>query len=163
MPDIENWEKYGFPDDIFFRSPYLPGVGLVKALNERLEAVNAETIEVPQYFHPYPGMVFTTNFQGKLLNDAASRFVNPDKISTAERYEDCFWDAMELQQIGLDGEDWNNVTSPSRPEFSAKWAIWMYKQINILRYVATSSRQEWPDVFTYEDRYSSFNFKAPEP
>ena len=167
MPDEESWEKYGFPDDLMFRSPYLPGVGLCKAFNERVDAegeINfaaapVTRVDIPEYFTPYPGMGF--QFMINVWNLAFYKYVNPEKVPTATRYMDCFWDANDLRSIAADNMDMNDLTNILRPEFSVKWALWIYNAINILRYVPTSTFGEWP-TFTYEDRYDTFNFKAQE-
>lgn len=163
----ENWAKYGFPDDIMFRSPYLPAVGLCKAYNERMNAegfVNDSAaappvIRLPEYFTPYPGMQFNIN----VFQLGMYKYVNPDKVETARRYRDCFWDSDELVQAAAGDMDPDEILSYSRPEFSAKWALFIYNAINILRYVPVTSWQQWPDEFEYEDRYDTFNFKAEDP
>lgn len=164
MPDVDNWEAYGFPDDITFRSPYLPWVGIIKALNERIAALNVDyAVEIPEYFTVYGGMAWESDFwMGWNCIWQNNRFVNPDKISSAASYRDCFWEYDELSNAALNGEDEVNVTSFMRPLYSVKWAIWQYNQINLLRYLPTSPYEDWPDVFTYTDINSSFNFKAPE-
>lgn len=158
MSDSENWGKYGFPDDIFFRAPYLPWIGLVKALNERSEAVELEPLEIPEYFTQYGGMSWEADFY-YLLGEVQKYYVNPDQIPTAKGYYGCFWYAGDLNNAALDGEDIENVTSITCPRYSAKWAIWTYNKINLLRYVATSKESEWPK-FEYEDKYNTFKFKA---
>lgn len=159
MPDVENWEKYGFPDDIMFRSPYLPWLGLIKALNERSEAVNLEPFPIPEYFSVFGGMIWEFDFEDA-LQITARHYVNPSKIDFSKSYVNCFWHIDDLGNAVLNGEDKVNVTSFMRPLYSVKWAIWTYNQINNLRYVATSDPKDWPDVFTYEDRCNTFNFKA---
>lgn len=170
MPDVENWQGYGFPDDIMFRTPYLPWVGIIKALNERLAAMNQTPMDLPEYFTKYGGMIWASDYSnafGRLFPwspwGKSLYYVNPDKISSATRYRDCFWDRGDLEQAALNGEFLINVTSFMRPKYSVKWAKWQYNQINLLRYVVTSEYDDWPDVFTYIDINSSFNFKAPEP
>lgn len=157
MPDDENWAAYGFPDDLIFRPPYLPWAGLIKAMNERREAVDLEPFPVPEYFSSFGGMIWESDF-GWALSNAVVRFVNPDKVSSAEHYRDCLWDPADLENAALDGEELENVNSPLRPLYSAKWAIWTYNKINILRYVPTSEPEDWP-TFHYADRYSTFKFK----
>ena len=160
MPDEEKWEKYGFPDGIMFRSPYLPWTGLIKALNERREAVELEPFPVPEYFTSFGGMEWEIRFYDA-LNVAAKYYVYPDAISNAKQYRDCFWfwNYDDWTEIALDGEDIENVNSFMRPQFSVKWAIFTYNKINLLRYVATTTEADWP-TFNYEDRYNSFNFKV---
>lgn len=165
MPEVENWAEAGFPDNFTFRSPYLPAVALCKAYNERLDAegevndmaATPSRVDIPEYFTSYPGMRFTLAIE-EIANVAQYKYIDPAKISTARNYSGCFWDGADLLQAALNGEDIENVTSYSRPEFSVKWAIWMYNAINLLRYVPTSKWQDWP-TFTYEDRYDTFNFK----
>lgn len=169
MPDNESWEKYGFPDDIMFRTPYLPWVGLIKALNERLQALNLALMDIPEYFTIYGGMAWESNYSAAwshILTKTDGKgnkmsYVNPAKIASAARYNDCFWTSTELEQEALNGEEKVNVTSFMRPKFSVKWAVWQYNQTNLLRYVVTSDPDNWPDVFTYTDLNSSFAFKAP--
>ena len=163
MASDESWEKYGFPDDVTFRSMYLPSVGLIKALNERLEAVGMEPVPVPGYFTPYEGsQSFTGRIDSKIFNELCYRFVNPEKIPSAQYYSACFWRPDELELAAADGveEDVFHY-HPLMPEFPVKWAIARYKAINLLRYVVTSDAKDWPDIFTYEDKNNTFNFKAP--
>ena len=160
MPE-ENWSQYGFPDNLYFRWYYTPMIGLVKATNERLAAVDLEEIPVPEYFSEYPNY-FLDGVNNKIL-DAGEKFVDPDKISSAHRYEECFWTRNDLLQAAADGEEiYYHYQFPFSPDYPVKLAIQMYNAINILRYVPTSDPQDWPDVFTYEDRYNTFNFKAQE-
>ena len=161
MPDVDNWEAYGFPDDLTFRTPYIPWVGLIKALNERIEARNGTPMDIPEYFTEYGGMYWESSYWEAWNQVYWVSYVNPDKISSAEKYSDCFWTPEELGQAALDGEDEVNVTSFMRPRYSVKWAIWQYNQINLLRYVPTSDPDDWPDEFTYQDINDTFNFKAP--
>lgn len=158
MPDAENWAKYGFPDDIMFRSPYLPLAGLVKAVNERREAVDLDPFPELEYFEVDGGMYWESNFN-YALSEASRYYVDPDAVSSATRYEQCFWFWNDLWDKALDGEDLINVTSFMRPRYSVKWAIWTYNQINLLRYVATTKGQDWPG-FEYRDIYNTFKFKA---
>ena len=158
MPDAESWGKYGFPDGLTFRSPYLPGVGLCKALNERLDAVELSRFTVPEYFTPYPGMSFTESLRSKIGYAAVNGFVNPDNIQSANNYYECFW-GSEFFRTAADGEDMDELNNILRPEFSIKWAVWMYNAINLLRYVPTTKPINWPR-FEYEDLNNTFNFKA---
>ena len=163
IPDVENWEEYGFPDDLTFRSRYLPWVGIIKALNERRQAVDLEPFPVPEYFSTFGGMIWESDFNDA-LGEVIPYYVYPDAIASADQYSDCFWgeNYQEFREIALVGEDIENVTSFMRPHFSVKWAIYTYNRINLLRYVPTSDPEDWP-VFTYTDLNGSFNFKAPEP
>jgi hypothetical protein len=164
MPEVENWAKYGFPDDIIFRTSYLPAVGLCKAFNERLNAEGFQrpntfkppAVEIPEYFTPYQGMGFTMSIDVGQV--ALCKYIDPGKISTAQNYRDCFWDVADLLQAAAGDEDISELNNINRPEFSAKWAIWMYNAINLLRYVPTTSWMDWP-AFSYADRYDTFNFK----
>ena len=161
MPDAESWSKYGFPDHIYFRTMYLPTVGLIKALNERLESVKLETLPVPEYFSTYEGsQYFLGSFDSKIFNHAVYRFVKPDKVSTAQNYYECFWSAEELELAAADEIGENIFTyHPLMPDFPFQWAMQRYNAINLLRYVVTSDPQDWP-LFTYTDLNNSFKFKA---
>ena len=162
FPEVENWEQCGFPDDLYFRPYYTPMIGLIKATNERLAAVDLEEIPLPKYFSEYSYYFLDS------LNDIifgifgiAWKYVNPDKISSAHQYQDCFWTDSELEEAAAeDGEPYYHYQWPFSPDYPVKLAVQMYNAINILRYVPTSDPSDWPDVFTYADRYNTFNFKA---
>ena len=162
MPE-ENWGKYGFPDDLYFRWYYTPMIGLIKATNERRAAVDLEEIEIPEYFSQYTdyfldvlGNMIFNSFSG-----AGVKYVNPDKISSAHQYRDCFWTSNELLTAAAEGgEIYYHNRWPFSHDYPVKLAIQMYNGINLMRYVPTSDPADWPDVFTYEDRYNTFNFKA---
>ena len=161
FPEIENWEQCGFPDDLYFRPYDKPMLGLIKATNERLAAVDLEEIPVPEYFSEYP-YYFLDGVNGNILG-AGEKFVNPDKISTASRYEQCFWTRNDLLDAAAEGRGpYYHYQRVFAPDYPVKLAIQMYNAINILRYVPTSDPKDWPDVFTYEDLNDTFNFKAQE-
>ena len=160
MPE-ENWALYGFPDNLYFRWYYTPMIGLIKATNERLAAVGLEEIPLPKYFSEYP-WYFLDGVNGKILG-AGEKFVNPDKISSAHSYSQCLWTSNDLLDASAEGgEPYYHYQWPFSPDYPVKLAVQMYKAINILRYVPTSDPRDWPDVFTYADRYNTFNFKAEE-
>ncbi|MBE6373963.1 MAG: hypothetical protein E7055_18070 [Lentisphaerae bacterium] len=163
MPDTENWEEYGFPDDLFFRPMYRPSIGIIKALNERLEAVNMETLTVPDYFAPYQGsQSFLGSIESKILNELCYEFVNPEKVPSAKYYSACFWDPEALELAAAGGVEENIFRySPLMPQFPVKWAQFTYNLINLLRYVPTTTPRDWPDKFEYTDLNSTFAFKAP--
>lgn len=164
MPDVENWDECGFPDHIYFRTMYLPTVGLIKALNERLAVFGLDTLPVPEYFSPYEGsQSFLGRFDSKIFNEGLpDRFVNLDKVQTAQDYFGCFWTAEELEMAAAGGVEEDVFQyHPLMPEFPEKWALHRYNMINLLRYVSTSEPEDWPDEFTYEDKNDTFNFKAP--
>lgn len=164
MPDSENWEKYGFPDDIAFMTVYKPMIGLIKALNERLEAVDLSAMAVPEIFsiRTYMPISYLQDIDAYLFQ-ASMRFVDPDKISSAQGYADCFWDWDDLMLEAADGISEDIVSSwppynPLMTAFPVKFAEQRYKAINLLRYVVTTESYEWP-AFSYEDRNNTFNFK----
>ena len=166
MPEPESWSKYGFPDDIFFRTVYTPMDGLIKALNERLNAIDSDPYPIPQILDSR-GWDFLNlhDFDDRLLNFTAPKFVNPDKITTAGRYSDCFWSWGDITRAveSETGEEWIRTSvsyNIMTTDYPVKWAVQRYNAINILRYVPTSDPNDWPSVFTYADRYNTFNFKA---
>lgn len=158
MPE-ESWRKYGFPDDLYFRWYYTPMIGLIKATNERRAAVDLEEIEIPKYFSRYENY-FLTDLGGMAFG-TGTWYVNPDKISSAHQYRDCFWTSGELLTAAAEGgEIYYHNRRVFSPDYPVKLAIQMYNGINLMRYVPTSDPADWPDIFTYEDRYNTFNFKA---
>ena len=160
FPEIENWEQCGFPDDLYFRWYYTPMIGLIKAINERLAAVDLEEIEIPKYFSEYPH--YYLDRLVTIINGLAEHYVNPDKISSAGLYQDCFWTNSELLEAAAEGgEPYYHNRQVFSPDYPVKLAVQMYNAINLLRYVPTSDPEDWPDEFDYEDRNSTFSFKAP--
>lgn len=158
MP-AENWAQYGFPDNLYFRWYYTPLIGLIKATNERLDAVDLEEIELPEYFSEYPNY-FLDSVTAKIF-EAGAKFVNPDKISSAQSYDQCFWTQVDLSNAAADGDQpYYHYQDVFSPDYPVKLAIQRYNAINLLRYVPTSDQEDWPDIFTYEDRYNTFKFKA---
>ena len=170
MSDAESWEKYGFPDPRFHQG-YLPYVGLCKAYTERAKAVNEHAGEYPypDYFTRInPGnntYYFFNNFDQSLYGFCRN-FVNPDKITGASSYSQCFWTFEDLLLAAAGGVEseilWTFYdVNPLMVQFPAKWAIQRHNAINLLRYVPTKYLTEWPFV-EYEDRNDTFNFKAQE-
>ena len=156
----ESWNDYGYPDDLTLKTAYLPTVALIKALNERRAAVNMEPLIVPDYFSPWPGpQSFLADFDFA-LNATVPHFVNPDAVSSATSYSGCFWwyEDLELAAVGGDPAKVYH-RNPLQPEFCLKWALQRYAEINLLRYVATTTESDWP-TFNYEDINDTFNFKA---
>ena len=171
MPEVENWAKYFFPDNLTFRFPFMPALGLCKAYNERFDVeisgdVNPFAgvpvrVEIPEYFDSFPGMGFTMSIDN-IGQVALYKFVDPNKIETARNFQDCFWDPSDFWKAAATEDDELDIlTNSLRPEFSVKWAVLMYKAINLLRYVPATKWSDWPS-FEYEDKYNTFNFKAPE-
>ena len=159
FPEIENWKQCGFPDDLYFRPYDKPMIGLIKAINERFAAVGLKEIKLPEYFSEYPHYFLDDLYN--IIFGIAWKYVSPDKISSAYLYQDCFWTKSELQEAAAEGgEPYYHYQWPFSPDYPVKLAVQMYNAINILRYVPTSDPKDWPDVFTYEDRYNTFNFKA---
>ena len=169
-----SWEDCGFPN-IHFRTAYLPWVGLVKALNERVRTAPYLQLPVPGYFTPIPEKMFLTcyRFDNEGLIWAVSqfnnqRFINPDKIQPPDpSLNDCLWTLPDLLLAAAGGIEEDIVTSNDpadilMPEFPVKWAIQRYNAINLLRYVYTGHSSVFP-YFTYEDINDTYNFKAPEP
>ena len=156
----ENWAGYGYPDHIYFRLMRIPLLGAVNAINERLLAVEMETLDIPDHFAEYPG---SQDFIGKLdavLKNSAAEYVNPGKVDTARYYYQCFWTYSDLlNAAAAGGEVYNYFASPFRPSFSKKWAIQFYNAVNLLRYVPTTKQEDWPD-FEYTDKNNTFKFKA---
>lgn len=161
MPNEENWAAYGFPDHLYFRWYYTPMIGLIKAINERLAAVDLEEIEIPKYFSEYPYYYLDSLVTN--INGLAEHYVNPDKIDHAHSYSDCFWTSYELQEAAAEDEDpYYHYQRPFYPDYPVKLAVQMYNAINLLRYVPTSEPKDWPKVFTYEDKNDTFNFKEDQ-
>ena len=168
--DPNSWQDCGFPN-IHFRTAYLPWVGLVKALNERLAIVQAQQREVPGYFtrQIVKMLYYCDEFDRFGLQSAVGGnrlFVNPDKIPSATSVYDCYWTYSDLLLAAAGGVEGDIVTTNIHhllmPEFPVKWAIQRYNAINLLRYVRTKTLSKWPYV-EYEDRNNTYNFKAPEP
>jgi len=161
MPNEENWAAYGFPDHLYFRWYYTPMIGLIKAINERRSAIGLEEIEIPKYFSEYP-YYFLDRLE-TIIIWLPEHYVNPDKIDHAHSYSGCFWTSNELLEAAAEGgEPYFHYQYPFSPDYPVKLAIQMYNSINLLRYVPTSEPKDWPKVFTYEDKYNTFNFKAQE-
>ena len=164
MTEANSWEDCGFPD-IYFRTGYLPWLGLVKALYERRSAVGLQTYipRVPEYFCRIDiKMIYHCWDFDRAL--PAGYFINPDKIPSASSPSDCFWTEDSLLLAAAGGVQDDVVTTNSMrwfflPEFPVKWAIQRYNAINLLRYVPTEYIPQWP-YFAYEDLNNTFNFKA---
>lgn len=149
MPEQpETWEKYGFPDPTF-RTPYLPYVGLCKALNERANynGEGEDIIEIPDKFSCFDSSVwfyllyaFDTAFTKVAVSGA---YVNPEKYDDLDEdsdVSDMCWTWEDLLLAGADGVEADvidlNANPPPKllPNWSAKWAKQRYKMLNLLRY-----------------------------
>lgn len=167
----DSWQNYGFPN-ISFRTVYLPWVGLVKALNERLDAAMAyRRMTVPGYFTPrsFEMIHYCDDFDNSYLRYAViegRKFVNPDKIPSATSASDCYWTFSDLL-LAAAGKSEGDVVIPYDtkdmliPDIPVKWAFQRYNAINLLRYAAGDTMDEWPYV-KYVDINDTYNFKAPE-
>lgn len=169
----DSWQNYGFPN-ISFRTAYLPWVGLVKALNERLDAATGTAhggrMPVPGYFTPrsFEMIHYCDYFDNSFLQYAVMggrKFVNPDKIPSATSASDCYWTFSDLL-LAAAGKSEGDVVTPYdakdmlMPDIPVKWASQRYNAINLLRYAFCNFLDEWPYV-EYEDINDTYNFKAP--
>ena len=166
----ESWDQYGFPDSIVLRNVYTPVVGLIKALNERRSVLGLQDEDIPDYFSSFimPPINSLRQLEHSILSTFYS-FVYPPAVSGAQYYWSCFWGDQSgftmLEEAGITMEEFfffepDVVNYPFNPGFPAQWAINMYKIINLMRYVATTSEDDWP-TFHYEDKNNTFQFKAP--
>ena len=141
----ENWQKYGFPDPTLY-PPYLPYVGLIKALNERRTIAGFNPVPVPDYFDLFDvqnGRIwdmlrYTIDDR---IKDLKSYYIKPDKYDSLDEHSstsDMFWTWNELLEAAADREeiiftetsDWTRLT----PRLPAEWAIQRYRMINLLKY-----------------------------
>ena len=171
-PDPQSWEDGGIPDDVMFRRFAIPYLCFARALDERLFAATGRhyvDIDRIKYFYPIGmyGPMRTILLLLSILGDIADLalcFVKPDKISTAEKYEDCFWTFDEIRhEVGAEDlwPDDESRLKPFLPDWPIKYVEPMYNAINLLRYLPTTKTEDWPDEFAYEDKNDTFKFKAP--
>lgn len=164
ITDPQSWQEAGFPDNLFFRRFYLAGLGLDRAIDERYAAaLNLHPTHPPSYFFMFRPEDMFTFFSGLNigLRQLSPLFVNPDKISSASSYQECFWTWNELVSEATEGEILDWTPYPFHPECPAKLAKQYYNAINLLRYLPTTKEEDWPDEFDYEDKNDTFQFKAP--
>jgi len=136
-------------------------------MNERYVAAGFNPSYRPYYFFPFVAdnvdienvVTFFLTLNASLI-DLSQLYVNPDKISSASSYNECFWTWNELVSEATDGEMFAWAANPFLPECSAKLAKQFYNAFNLLRYVPTTEWYKWP-VFDYEDKNDTFKFKAP--
>ena len=151
----ENWQKYHFPDPTFC-TPYLPFLGLVKALNERITAeVPPEAggpMDEPEKFTDM-NLLYSDNAHYTLrlfdenLASTAGYYVNTakyDNLDANSRTDDLLWTWEELTQAAGGGE-WLDTFSDYKltPDFPAKWAKQRYNAVNLLRYGIIDYKFEW--------------------
>lgn len=149
----ENWQAYGFPDGITFRTAFVPFIGLVKALNERLKAVGKTEITVPDLFTTIgeSALSILRNFDVAFESAVHRNFINEAKTTVLNEnttYSSMYWTWEDLLIAGADGVQNNvillgaNEYQKLTPEWSVKWAMQRYKMLNLLRYVETEIQIE---------------------
>ena len=168
--DPQSWEDGGIPDNVFFHRFAIPYLCFTRALDERLFAATGShyvDIDRYKYFYPiygYPvrSILIVLSIPNNLA-EIAPYFVKPDKISTAENYEDCFWTLDEIRhEVGEDlWPESESSLMPFLPDWPIQYVKPLYNAINLLRYLPTTKKDDWPDEFDYEDKNDTFNFKAP--
>ena len=168
----ECWEKYGFPDPAFM-TPYLPYIGLVKALNERAELAGTDTITIPDYFSRVPDWGSAmTHFDTALAAVVGNgRFVNPEKYDSLNENStpgDLAWTFNELLLAGADYIQDNIIYPYTRqgvhlaPVLYAAWLKQRYKMINLLHFRTVSSYcrgvsdMSFPYAYYYYSKQDAF-------
>ena len=143
---MESWEKYGFPDP-HLATPYYPFVGLVKALNERLELIGGEPFDLvdSEFFQPYATIPLgLLNSLDSTIMVTGEQFINPDRFDLLDDTlpaDNMRYTRKDLLLLGAEGIE-ENIISPSlswgfthlAPNWSAEWAIQRYRIINAMRY-----------------------------
>lgn len=170
-PDPQSWADGGIPDNVKFHQFAIPYLCFTRALDERLfAATKSHYVDIDRFKYFYPigmdGPMQTILIVLSILDnlgELAPYFVKPDKISTAENYEDCFWTREEIRHEV--GEDLWPASESSLNAFLPDWPVRYikpsYEAINLLRYLPTTRKEDWPDEFDYEDKNDTFKFKAP--
>ena len=168
ITDPQSWEEGGIPDHLKFRRAVTAHLCFIRALNERrIACIGSPYSDIDRYQFFFPNQLSPFTFVLiwtilRNIGDFAPYFVKPDKIASAANYEDCFWTFDEIRhEVGDDlwpasESDWK----PFLPEWPLKYVEPMYNAINLLRYVPTTKKGDWPD-FEYEDKNDTFKFKAP--